>query len=178
MAVAALALVSLVARSRMGRALVAAGDSPTGVESIGIDVQRARILVFCLSTGLAGIAGGIILLQFETITSTSYTFLTSLIWVVAVVAAGPSSASGLVLGVVLFTVLPSLTSSAQIAEWMQVGFGLGAIVLAQEANGFDGLVRRLARKAGDGLAATPDRRRVPVGRMRPATYTPAAEARP
>jgi ABC-type branched-subunit amino acid transport system permease subunit len=162
----------------MGRALVAAGDSTTGVESIGIDVQRARVAVFCLSTALAGIAGGIILLQFETITSTSYTFLTSLIWVVAVVAAGPSSASGLVLGVVLFTVLPSLTSSAQIAEWMQVGFGLGAIVLAQEANGFDGLVHRLARKALAGIPAAPERRRVSIGRMRPTPGAVAAEARP
>ena len=176
--VASLVLVGRVARSRMGRALVAAGDSTTGVESIGIDVQRARVAVFCLSTALAGIAGGIILLQFETITSTSYTFLTSLIWVVAVVAAGPSSASGLVLGVVLFTVLPSLTSSAQIAEWMQVGFGLGAIVLAQEANGFDGLVRRLARKALAGIPAAPERRRVSIGRMRPTPGAVAAEARP
>ena len=167
-AVAALALVGLVARSRMGRALVAAGDSPTGVESIGIDVQRARILVFCLSTGLAGIAGGIILLQFETITSTSYTFLTSLVWVVAVVAAGPSSASGLVLAVVLFTVLPSLTSSGQVAQWLEVGFGLGAIVLAQEANGFDGLVRRLAGRARDRMVPACARRRVPARTMRPA----------
>jgi branched-subunit amino acid ABC-type transport system permease component len=173
-AVAALALVGLVARSRMGRALVAAGDSPTGVESIGIDVQRARIIVFCLSTGLAGIAGGIILLQFETITSTSYTFLTSLVWVVAVVAAGPSSASGLVLGVVLFTVLPSLTSSGQVAQWLEVGFGLGAIVLAQESNGFDGLVRRLAGRARDRMGPASDRHRVPARTMRPAALVPEA----
>ena len=169
-AVAALTLVGRVARSRLGRALVAAGDSPTGVESIGIDLQRARIVVFCLSTGLAGIAGAIILLQFETITSTSYTFLTSLIWVVAVVAAGPGSASGLVLGVVLFTVLPSLTSSGQVAEWLEVGFGLGAVVLAQESNGFDGLVRRLAgrmRQSVVAVPAAPVRRRATAARMRP-----------
>jgi len=166
---AAVALVGRVARSRMGRALVAAGDSPTGVESIGVDLQRARIAVFCLSTALAGIAGAIILLQFETITSTSYTFLTSLIWVVAVVAAGPSSASGLVTGVVLFTVLPALTSSGQVAIWMQVGFGLGAVVLAQEPNGLDGLLRRQVRRGVTAVAAIPettDRRRARVGQMR------------
>ncbi|MNC98167.1 hypothetical protein D3C83_160470 [compost metagenome] len=74
--------------------------------------------------------------------------------------------------------LPSLTSSAQIAEWMEVGFGLGAIVLAQEANGFDGFVRRLARRAVAGIPATPERRRVSVGRMRPTPGAVAAEARP
>lgn len=165
--VAAVAFVGQVARSRLGRALAAAGDSPVGVESIGIDVQRARIVIFCLSTWLAGVAGGIILLQFETITSTSYTFLTSLIWVVAVVAAGPSSASGLILAVVLFTVLPSLTFSSQAAQWLEIGFGLGAIALAQEANGLDGLVRRLAGQAREATGRASSRVRVPAAVMRP-----------
>jgi branched-subunit amino acid ABC-type transport system permease component len=166
--IGAVALVGLVARSRIGRALVAAGDSPTGVESVGIDVQRVRVAIFCLSTWLAGVAGAIILLQFETITSTSYTFLTSLIWVVAVVAAGPSSASGLILGVVLFTVLPTLSSSGEVVLWMELGFGLGAIVLAQEPNGFDGLVRRLAGRARTAVEEAPVRRRAGAGALRPA----------
>jgi branched-subunit amino acid ABC-type transport system permease component len=171
---AAIGLVGIVARSRIGRALVAAGDSTTGVESVGIDVQRVRVAVFCISTWLAGVAGAIILLQFETITSTSYTFLTSLIWVVAVVAAGPSSATGLILGVVLFTVIPTLTTSGQVAQWMEVGFGLGTIVLAQEANGFDGLVRRLTAGVRSSMQHAPVRRRAGASTLRPAPMVEAS----
>jgi branched-subunit amino acid ABC-type transport system permease component len=173
MAIGAVLVVGRVSKTRVGRALVAAGDSTAGLASIGIDVQRVRIVVFCLSTWMAAVGGALLLLQFETLGSSSGGFLVSLVWVVAVVAAGASSTSGLLLAVGLFVVLPTATTNADAGQWLELAFGFGAVVLAQANNGVDGLLRAMGRVTIARVQAARPQRRPGVRRMRPTVPFPA-----
>jgi branched-chain amino acid transport system permease protein len=48
-----------VVNSPFGRVLVAIRDNPARARSLGYDVERYKIMVFVLSAGLAGLAGGV-----------------------------------------------------------------------------------------------------------------------
>ena len=48
-----------IVNSPFGRVLVAIRDNPSRARALGYDVERYKIMVFVLSTGLAGLAGGV-----------------------------------------------------------------------------------------------------------------------
>jgi branched-chain amino acid transport system permease protein len=52
-----LVLVRLLERSSLRSALIGVGEEPEYMESLGFDVNRIRIAVFCLGGGLAAIPG-------------------------------------------------------------------------------------------------------------------------
>ena len=58
-ALVVVAAIIALQRGRMGRLLAALGDSPMALEVHGTDVNVIRTLVFCISAGLAGIAGAL-----------------------------------------------------------------------------------------------------------------------
>ncbi len=57
LALAALGAHTLLARTRFGHHLMAAGGSPQSAERSGVDVRRVRTLAFALSGASAGAAG-------------------------------------------------------------------------------------------------------------------------
>jgi ABC-type branched-subunit amino acid transport system permease subunit len=138
---------------RLGRILRALADSPTGVQSLGINPTASRVLVFCLSAFLAGLGGGLIGSLIQNLNIYSFDFSQSLIWVTVLVAAGASTFGGSVTAAVLLIAAPTLVQSETITEWQPVLFGLGAMILAQTPNGLVGLFRMpdwggLAERAG------------------------------
>jgi ABC-type branched-subunit amino acid transport system ATPase component/branched-subunit amino acid ABC-type transport system permease component len=50
-------LVAFITRSRLGRLLAAMSDSATGLAASGASINISRVLVFCASASLAGVAG-------------------------------------------------------------------------------------------------------------------------
>src|SRR5581483_483570 len=52
--------VEILRVSRLGRILIALGDSPTAVQSLGVSPLVARVVTFCLSAFLAAMAGGLL----------------------------------------------------------------------------------------------------------------------
>jgi len=145
-------VVEVVRVSRLGRLLRGLADSPTAVESLGINPTASRVLAFCLSAFLAGLAGGLLGSIVQVINPASFDVSSSLMWVAVLVVAGASTLGGSVLAAVLLAALPTVFNSTAMNEWQPVAFGLTAMVLAQAPNGLVGFVRMpdwdaLARRA-------------------------------
>ena len=52
-------LLYAVLRGRLGRFMTAVRDDPVGAESRGIDVVRVKLVVFCMSCAICGLAGSL-----------------------------------------------------------------------------------------------------------------------
>jgi ABC-type branched-subunit amino acid transport system permease subunit len=133
--------VEVVRRSRLGRLLRALADSPVALESLGVAPTSARTIVFCLTALLAGVSGGLLGSLTELVNPASFDFTQSLVWLTVLVAAGPSSLGGAVVAALALHAVPVLVDSPEIGEYQAVAFGVGAVLLAQAANGLVGLVR-------------------------------------
>jgi len=133
--------VEAVRVTRLGRLLRGLADSPTAVESLGINPTASRVLVFCLSGFLAAIAGGLLGSLTRSVSPASFDFTQSLVWVTVLVAAGASTLGGSVLAALLFVAVPSFITSGSVLEYQPVFFGLAAILLAQTPNGIASIFR-------------------------------------
>src|SRR3954469_714223 len=133
--------VEAVRVTRLGRLLRGLADSPTAVESLGINPTASRVLVFCLSGFLAAISGGLLGTLTRSVSPASFDFTQSLVWVTVLVAAGASTFGGSVLAPVLFVAVPSFITSGSVLEFQPVFFGLAAILLAQTPNGIASIFR-------------------------------------
>jgi ABC-type branched-subunit amino acid transport system permease subunit len=140
--VAGVLAVEAVRVTRLGRLLRALADSPTAVQSLGVNPVVPRVLVFCLTGFLAGIAGGLLGTLTLSVNAQTFDSFQSLVWVAALVAAGPASLGGAVLAAVLLVWVPAVFDSPTIAEWQPIAFGVAAIFLSQARNGLVGLIRR------------------------------------
>jgi ABC-type branched-subunit amino acid transport system permease subunit len=79
-------LVVGIVRSRLGRLLRALGDSPAGLESQGLNINSTRVLVFALSSFLAGIGGVLFISGVGTVNGNTLSALNSLIWLAVLIA--------------------------------------------------------------------------------------------
>jgi ABC-type branched-subunit amino acid transport system permease subunit len=140
--VAGLVAVEAVRVTRLGRLLRSLADSPTAVQSLGVNPVVPRVLVFCLTGFLAGIAGGLLGTLTLSVNAATFDSFQSLVWVAALVAAGPASLGGAILAAVLLVWVPAVFDSPTVVEWQPIAFGLAAIFLSQARNGLVGLVRK------------------------------------
>lgn len=60
LAVACVAVVVMVRRSRLGRLLRALADSPQALDAHGTDTRLTRLFVFCISSAIAAVGGALI----------------------------------------------------------------------------------------------------------------------
>lgn len=140
-----LVAIELLRVTRLGRLLRAAADSNVAVETLGVNTTAARTIVFCASGFFAAVAGGLLGAQVGTVSTSSFTFFNSLIWVAVLVAAGASTLSGSVLATLMLVAAPAFFTSSRVIDYQTAGFGLLAILLAQAPNGLIGLVPALRR---------------------------------
>ena len=127
--VVAVGVVMLV-RSRLGRLLRALGDSPTGLATSGTSIQVTRVVVFCISAFLAAISGALAGGAVNVVTPASYAPLISLTYfalVVIVVGGEPWYALLAAAGIWL---VPSYLQSANTSIWLELLFGVFAILYA------------------------------------------------
>lgn len=128
--VAAVALV-VIQRSRLGRMLRGLAGSPTSVAAMGLTTPVARVTVFCISAFFAGVAG--ILLGVERNFATSgdaffgsFNSLTLL----AMLALAPFAEPWYALVPAVAAVIPAYVPGANTPYWLNVVFGLSAILVA------------------------------------------------
>jgi ABC-type branched-subunit amino acid transport system permease subunit len=139
--VAGVAAIELVRVTRLGRLVQAIGDSPAAVQSIGVNPTASRVMVFCLAAFVAGVAGGLLGSLTGQITSFTFDYFQSLVWLTVLVAAGPATLGGAILAAVLFVTMPAVLTSPTVIEWQPVAFGVAAILFAQARNGMVGYLR-------------------------------------
>nr|VFK10113.1 MAG: branched-chain amino acid transport system permease protein [Candidatus Kentron sp. LPFa]VFK26108.1 MAG: branched-chain amino acid transport system permease protein [Candidatus Kentron sp. LPFa] len=143
--VATIALIALgitIEKVRMFKIIWAMGDEPGLVPVLGLPLMRYRTLVFIVSAGFAGLAGGLIAMDVGVDPHMGLSYL--LIAAVAVLAGGIDRFWGWVLGGVVLALLQSLMVWKFSAQWMDlVTFGVLIGILVLRPQGMLGLRKRL-----------------------------------
>jgi ABC-type branched-subunit amino acid transport system ATPase component/ABC-type branched-subunit amino acid transport system permease subunit len=107
--------------SKTGRAFFAIRGSETAAVSLGVDVNRYKLLAFALSGALAGIAGNLIMVDIRAVTAFNFQFTTSLFYVGVAVIGGISSLGGAAAAALMFGVLSEIFFNVQALEgWLDV----------------------------------------------------------
>jgi ABC-type branched-subunit amino acid transport system permease subunit len=147
-AVAGIGLIVLVERSRLGRLLRGLADSPTALSTLGTSINVSRVLVFCLSSFLAGISGALTACVFAKISPDSYNYVQSILILAIFAVSGTSTVVAAIVAPVISVIPPAYINSSKTADWLQVAFGLAAIVVALSSQGrLSQAVGRLAARS-------------------------------
>ena len=161
---AAVGLVVLLNRSRLGRLLRAMADSPTALDTYGTSVTAIKVIVFCLSAFLAGLGGALYGPVTGTASPDDFAALESLVLVVVSVLIGGSEVTASIGAAIAQVVVPGYITSATWKNYLPLLFGAAAVMVAMTEAGLKAPGRwseALARRR-------PDPRRNPlVARLDP-----------
>jgi ABC-type branched-subunit amino acid transport system ATPase component/ABC-type branched-subunit amino acid transport system permease subunit len=127
--VIALALV-LLDRSRLGRLLRGMADSPMALITSGTSVFVTRTLVFCLSAFIAGIAGALSGSVLTFVSGVNFDPLSSLTDVVLLMICAGGIPWYAILAGFSLTVIPGYISNTNTSYYLQMLFGIAAIMAA------------------------------------------------
>ncbi len=130
LAVSAL-VVALLLQSRIGRLLRGMSDAPVAVSTMGLTTSVTKLIVFCLSSFLAGLAGVMYGGAYGNIDSTTPPFQTfnSLI-LVAILALAPFREPWYALVAGVAAVIPGFVTGETVPEYLNLGFGVAAVAVA------------------------------------------------
>ena len=136
-------VIALIHRGRLGRILRGLGDSPLAVSTLGLSTNMTRVIVFCIAAFFSAIAGILYggLVNFATASDRYYQSFTSLI-LLAVLALAPFRQPWYAVFAGLTAVIPGYLTGADTTYWLNVIFGLFAILVALQG-GPAGMPRRL-----------------------------------
>jgi branched-chain amino acid transport system permease protein len=133
----------LLMRSAIGVGLIAMRDDEEGAGSIGVNLNRARILCFLWTAPFLGIAGAIITLQkLRVAPPASFSIIDWTVYVIfIVVIGGIGSFEGPIIGTIVFFLIREYL--AEIGVWHFIILGTVSIgVILIEPRGLWGLLRR------------------------------------
>ena len=120
-------LCSYVARSKLGRVLMAVRDAESRVRFLGYDTVRVKLFVFVLSAALAGLAGALYVPQVGIINPGEFSPGNSIEAVVWVAVGGRGTLVGAVLGAFSVNALKTWLTSVAPDLWL---FALGGLFVA------------------------------------------------
>ena len=135
-AVAALSILGavLINRSKLGRLLRGLADSPLALAVNGADAKITRVIVFCISSFMAGIAGALFLALVGTASGTAsgatFSTLASITLLSVLAIAGPSLVVAPVVAAIGYVIVPSYITNAHLSSYLQVVFGGSALAVA------------------------------------------------
>jgi ABC-type branched-subunit amino acid transport system permease subunit len=134
-AAAAIGIVLLIRRTRLGRLLNALADSPVALSTHGSSTTVTRLLVFCISAALASMGGALLVgvvgsISVSGVSPSALVPFNSLLWLAALVLAGRHPILGPVLAAVALIVVPSWVSAANAAQYVTIAFGAAALLVA------------------------------------------------
>ncbi|MBM9514513.1 branched-chain amino acid ABC transporter permease [Desulfogranum marinum] len=115
--------------STFGKGVAAICQDEVAAEIMSVNTNKIKTITFMLSSGLAGIAGGLFAYIIGYVNPGSFNILKSTEALVMVYLGGMGSLSGAVLSAILFTVLLELLRPLQIIKWVVIPLLL--IVLMQ-----------------------------------------------
>ncbi|MDX9787978.1 MAG: branched-chain amino acid ABC transporter permease [Desulfobacterales bacterium] len=115
--------------STLGKGVMAVCQDETAAEMMSVNTNRMKLVAFMISSGLAGLAGGLFAHDYGYINPNAFGIMKSTECMVMVYLGGMGSLSGAVLAAVLFTLLLESLRGLQILKWVIVPFML--IILMQ-----------------------------------------------
>ncbi|HEV7337525.1 MAG TPA: branched-chain amino acid ABC transporter permease [Bosea sp. (in: a-proteobacteria)] len=119
--------------SRFGLALLTARYNPKAAEAFGMSLPHVRLLVFAISSGIAGFGGSVLAFASSTVSPNSFSFLTSVYLLVgAVVSLYSTRMIAAVVGGMFITLVPLLMS--EYGEIVPIIYGLALFVVIYMAN--------------------------------------------
>lgn len=121
-------VVVAVQRSRLGRLLQGMSDSPTAVTAMGLSTNVSKVIVFCTSAFLAGIAGVLLgaARGFAVTNEVFYQPFNSLI-LLAMLAIAPFAEPWFALIPAIGSVLPAYLDGDHTPQWLNAFFGIAAL---------------------------------------------------
>ena len=127
-------VVYLILRSRLGLALTAIRDNEQGAESLGVNVLRAKVIVYLVAAFGCAFAGGVVYLNLLRIQpDAAFTVNWTVYMIFIVVIGGIGTIEGPILGTALFVVLQELL--ADYGSWYLIALGAVAVVVMLWARG-------------------------------------------
>jgi branched-chain amino acid transport system permease protein len=169
----AVALLAL-RRSSFGRRLVAINDSPAACATLGISVNRTKLVTFTISAGIAGLAGALYAAAPGQVSANDFASLVSLVVLLLARVGGINTATGALVGGILFIIFPIVEPHlpAEFAQLQYMLTGLAAVSVGRDPNGFGGRVSELVDLLPFGRRSTPAALTLPA--VAGASGTPAA----
>ncbi|HEX4540628.1 MAG TPA: ABC transporter permease [Acidimicrobiales bacterium] len=130
-------IVILVRKGTIGRYLAALRGSEVAAETIGINPVRAKITIFALSAGIAGVGGAMFGSLQGTTSAGDYNAFFSLLFVVLVLTTGVRTVEGAVNAGIAFVVVPELLGNlgSRFTVLAFFLFGIGALTYARHPEG-------------------------------------------
>ncbi len=115
-----LAAIQRFVSSTYGKGIIAIREDEIAAEIMGVNTRRAKLVAFMLSSGMAGVAGGLFAHILGYINPGSFTIMKSTEALVMVYLGGMGSLSGSVLSAVLFTLMLEVLRPLQVLKWVVV----------------------------------------------------------
>ena len=136
-------------RSKYGLALTAVRDDEEAAMTVGVDVRRAKTLVFLVSAPMAGLAGGLFYIDNVTITPPdAFHIRWSAFVVFVVVSGGMGSLAGPIAGAVIFVIVDRLVAGYLGSGELALGI-FSVLIILLLPRGLMGVVADLRARAGD-----------------------------
>jgi ABC-type branched-subunit amino acid transport system ATPase component/branched-subunit amino acid ABC-type transport system permease component len=127
-AVLAVALLTAIRTGRLGRILRAMSDSPLALETQGATVNVSRVIVFCIASFMAAVAGALTASLDHYAVGSQFPYFNSLELVVLVVIITVGDPWYAVLAAVGLDVLPEYITVPNISIYLSIAFGAAAIL--------------------------------------------------
>jgi ABC-type branched-subunit amino acid transport system ATPase component/branched-subunit amino acid ABC-type transport system permease component len=124
-------LIALISQTRLGRILQGMGEAPTAVSTLGLSTTVTKLIVFCLSAGLAAVAGVMYGGAYHSIDSSTVPFQTfnSLV-LIAILALAPFREPWYAVFAAVTAVIPGFIDGDKVPYFLNAGFGFFAIMIA------------------------------------------------
>ena len=140
--------VLAIRRGRFGRLILATRDSAAACGTLGLSITTTRVVLFAVSSGLAGMAGALYGGMFIQAGAPEFAMFQSLPLLLLAVVGGITSITGTVVGGFALGFLPALQQRfPALVGLAYLGIGGAAIGLGRDPNGIAGLLFRVGRFA-------------------------------
>jgi len=120
-------LVKAIMNSRVGRAISAIKDDDIAAGAMGINAFKHKVVVFAISSAIAGLAGAFYAHYMSFIDPNGFNFQQSILMLSMIIFGGMASIPGSIFGAIALTVLPEMLRF--LADYRQVIYGVLLIVM-------------------------------------------------
>jgi ABC-type branched-subunit amino acid transport system permease subunit len=139
----------LIVRSPFGRSLLAIRQDEAMAAARGVNVFAHKLAVFALSAAIAGVGGGVTVMQLRVAAPSSFDLDASINLVAVVIIGGAGTLIGPVLGAMLFVALPEVLRAGSESRLLMFG-ALLVLIALYAPKGLVGMfsagARRFARR--------------------------------